>query len=709
MSTAQTDRDISAPATAGVSYRPDIDGLRAIAVMGVVAYHSGLPGIPGGFVGVDVFFVISGFLITGLLAAEFERSGSISFRSFFVRRIRRLIPALALVVTATLAIAAISMFPRELHRVGNAAQAVATLTANIHFRHFTGGYFDPSTDVMPLLHTWSLAVEEQYYLAWPVLFLLTHRLWRPRAGGPHRTTIATLIAVAVASFIACLWMTKHDRLTAFYLTPYRAWEFALGALLSYASPYLRDRLTARAGNTLLVIGLIGILATMTLYDDRLAFPGAIALVPVLGSVATIAGGLASGARLPTVILGNRIMVGIGLISYSLYLWHWPLLALARDYDLGNRSLPRDLGIVALSVVLAWFTYRYIENPIRRHKPGSFATPRGTLWTGFAISMAVIAAANWAMYWSKGRDAELNERARAGISTVPMMSDLSRCQQPQDGHSLPAATDCLVGSKDAPMRLLSWGDSHSSQFLALYDQVSRRIGFSTVARSLGSCPPLIDAITLKRDEIQMGCAKFNQQVGAELPQLVRNGLHGVVLAARWNAYLALPVTEPGGTFAFAVAARDLANRKIALNVGYPPLDPPGAAAQLRMSLHDTLHTFRNAGLRVVIIEPIPELYFNGPQCLYRRSDMQCTVPRGKVEARRALAIKAIADAAAGLENVRLYDPIDEFCDADRCYTRRHGMIMYGDDNHIVPAMAVHLQPQLEPLLKWAAEGINSTNP
>jgi peptidoglycan/LPS O-acetylase OafA/YrhL len=702
VSTAETN---SAPQVVGgaMFYRPDIDGLRAIAVLGVVAFHSGLPYFPGGFVGVDVFFVISGFLITGLLSAEFERTGSISLRNFFVRRIRRLLPALALVVLVTLCIAMFSMFPRELHRMGNSAQAVALLVANIHFRNFSGGYFDPSTDVMPLLHTWSLAVEEQYYLVWPLLFLLTHRFVRPKSENIHRTTIVTLMLVFVISFAACVWMTGHDRLSAFYLTPYRAWEFALGALLAHAAPLLRARLPALAGDGLVVTGLMAILGMMLFYDDRVAFPGAIALIPVIGSVAVIAGGCASAAVLPSRLLGNRLLSGIGLISYSLYLWHWPLLALARDYSLGSRDLPRDLVIVALSFFLAWLTYRYVENPIRHRKPGAFATPSGSLRIGFLISLFVIATANGIMDWSKRRGAELN-KAAMGEVMASNPSVTTNCGQKEDGLTLPPLRDCLLGTKNAPVRLMIWGDSHAGRLDFLFDQSAKNFGFATLMRSLGACPPLMSAVPFKRNEPRFGCGHFNELVTSELPQLTRAGLRGVVLAGRWNAYMALPVTEPGGTYAYALGTNWKTlehDGNSSLEVGTPPLDSQGAMLTLEDSLHVTLKSLVASGLRVVIVAPVPELYFNGPQCLYRRAPEQCTVLRAKVEARRVLAVTALKQSIQGIDNVRLFDPIDEFCDASLCYTQRNGLTMYGDDNHISPEMAIILGKRMDPLLKWAA--------
>lgn len=689
---------------ARLTYRSDIDGLRAIAVLGVVAFHSGLPYFPGGFVGVDVFFVISGFLITGLLSEEFERTGSINLRNFFVRRIRRLLPALALVVLVTLLISAFSMFPRELHRVGKSAQAVATLVANVHFRNFSGGYFDPSTDVMPLLHTWSLAVEEQYYLVWPLLLLFTHRIWRSRVGRVHHATVVLLIVVCITSFLSCLWMTTHDRLSAFYLTPYRAWEFALGALLAHGASRIHSQLGGRMGDGLVVVGLTAILGTMICYDDRAAFPGMVALIPVLGSVAVIAGGSAKSAVLPSRLLGNQVIVGIGLISYSLYLWHWPLLALARDHSLGSRELSRDLTLVALSFGLAWLTYRYVEQPIRHHRPWVFKSISGTFRAGMAISFLLIASAHALMYWSKGKDAELNRVAMkmASASLLPTTGD---CDQKPDGLSLPPENGCLIGAASAPMRLAVWGDSHAAQLAQLFAHVAADYRFATLMRSLGACPPLRDATPFKRDTAIYGCGHFNEHVFAELLELSNGDLRGVVLAGRWNNYMALPVTEPGATYPYALGlnykALENGNKDTDVEVGHPPLDAIGSMTVLQHSLSNTLQSFAAKGLRVLVIAPVPELYFNGPQCLYRRAPTECTVPRAKVEARRALAMSALKEAIRTSENARLFDPIDEFCDTSTCYAWRNGMTLYSDDQHISPEMAVVLRRRLDPLLTWAA--------
>lgn len=685
-----------------IFYRPDIDGLRAIAVLGVLAFHSGLPGFPGGFVGVDVFFVISGYLITGLLSAEFESTGRIDLRAFFVRRIRRLLPALALVVLATLAIAFVTMFPLELHRLGKAAQAVAVLAANFHFKNFTGGYFDPSTDVMPLLHTWSLAVEEQYYLVWPGLFLLIHRLWRPRDGNVHLSTVIALLCVFVVSLSACVWMTGHDRLAAFYLTPYRAWEFALGALVSHATAWLQKRQTAATGNLLAAAGLAAILGAMCLFDDRVPFPGIAALLPAAGAAAVIAGGLAPGARLPTVLLGNRLMVGIGLISYSLYLWHWPLLALARDHALGQRDLTRDLAILACAFPLAWLTYLLVENPIRRNKPGPFRTRKGTFRVGFLISLLVVAAANGTMEWGKYQNAwYMAQHGELGNRESSLMSG---CTQQAGEEALGPASGCSVGATDGPYRLLTWGDSHTGHLVPMLHDVSSKAGIRTIVRASGACPPLDGAIPYKRDEGQFACAHFNSLVMREILREAKHELRGVVLSARWNFYLALPVTEPGGTYPFALARNWRAiehDKDRRLEVGLPPLDTAGSTAALETSLQDTLRQLTAAGLRIVIVAPVPELYFSGPQCLYRRTAEECTVPRHRVEDRRRLALAALRNAAAGLDGVRIYDPIEEFCDARTCYAQREQRMLYGDSNHITPDTARLLGKRMQKLLDWAS--------
>jgi peptidoglycan/LPS O-acetylase OafA/YrhL len=331
-----------------VKHLRGIDGLRAIAVLAVVAYHAGLP-VPAGFVGVDVFFVISGFLITKLLHDEVQAAGRIDFLAFYARRARRILPALVVVVTATLAASAL-LLPEPAETLRSAAAAFL-FAANLFFAAQPSGYFDPSPDTQPLLHLWSLGVEEQFYLAWPVVLILA-----------RRKPVAALVTIAALSFIAAeTWLVSGDTQAAFYLMPARAWELALGGLVA-----LRPMRLPRGSAWVALLVTLG--ACMVPLAD---FPGTGALPAVIASALLVAA-IQSGDR--CALLESRPMVWTGLISYSLYLWHWPVLLFGRMW-----GVP-DLALVVLAFVLATVSYRAVETPARRapHQP------RREVATAFAV-------------------------------------------------------------------------------------------------------------------------------------------------------------------------------------------------------------------------------------------------------------------------------------------------------------------------------------
>jgi len=374
----------SSPDRHGRDFRPDIEGLRGLAVLVVVLFHAGLAGIGGGFVGVDVFFVLSGFLITGLLVREGQRAGRIDLLTFYARRIRRLVPAAVVVLVATGGAAALLLDPLSRIDVLLDGSAAALSVANIRFALGAGDYFAPAGGPSPFLQFWSLGVEEQFYLAWPLLLLVAIRTRHPRL-----MAAVVLLVVGCLSFAANLLVIGTEPAWAFYSLPTRAWQLALGGLLAIGGTFL-TRLPAPglAAVGWLGLGAVGV-ACLT-YDAAMLYPGAAALLPTLGAVALIAGGQARGG--PGRWLSTGPFRFLGRISYSLYLWHWPVLILA-PVALGTPELapPVVVAAVALAVGLATVTCRLIEEPIRfglgpRRPASAFARP--TLAAGLTAIVAV---------------------------------------------------------------------------------------------------------------------------------------------------------------------------------------------------------------------------------------------------------------------------------------------------------------------------------
>jgi peptidoglycan/LPS O-acetylase OafA/YrhL len=338
-----------------MKYRSEIDGLRAIAIIPVVLFHAGIAGFSGGFVGVDVFFVLSGYLITGILIREAE-GGTFSILNFYERRARRILPALFAVMLVCIPFARSWMEIIDFRNFGESLTAVSLFASNFLF-WLESDYFGGDAEQKPLLHTWSLAVEEQYYIVFPVLLIL---IWRYRRGAlPWVLAALTLISLGIAE-----WSWRNAPMANFYLFPSRAWEILAGSLCAWA----QWRGGVRRHGGLAWLGLAMILAAIFFFDENTPFPSLLALLPVLGTALIVRYG--TGGAGPARLLSTRAMVGIGLISYSTYLVHQPLLAFTRIISLAQPSIWLMAGMAALSFPLGWLSWRFVERPFRRRGPGA---------------------------------------------------------------------------------------------------------------------------------------------------------------------------------------------------------------------------------------------------------------------------------------------------------------------------------------------------
>jgi peptidoglycan/LPS O-acetylase OafA/YrhL len=333
-----------------LKYQPEVDGLRALAVVPVVLFHARVPGFGGGYVGVDVFFVISGYLITGILTEDLN-AGRFSIFNFYERRVRRIIPALMAVILATLIAGAALLLPYQLADLAHSAVNAVGFTSNIWFWRQTG-YFAGATGLQPLIHTWSLAVEEQFYVLFPIGLYLLHRFRLLKIG------VAVILAL---SLVAASILVFRMPAATFYLLPTRAWELMLGALLAVGTVSAVQ--SQRAREWLAFAGLAMILVPVAVYTERTLFPGLAAVPPCLGAFLIILAGR-SGRTVVTDALSGTIPVRIGLISYSLYLWHWPILVFARQWSIVEPGPWAIIACIALSFLAAWASWRFVEKPFR---------------------------------------------------------------------------------------------------------------------------------------------------------------------------------------------------------------------------------------------------------------------------------------------------------------------------------------------------------
>lgn len=663
----------------GAEHRRDVDGLRAVAVLSVVAFHVGVPHTTGGFVGVDVFFVISGFLITGLIAREATASGTLALAEFYGRRVRRLLPALATVVAGTLLLGSFVLLPLGGQQaLVRSAWATAAFAANLYFWRASGDYFAGQNESQPLLHTWSLGVEEQYYLVWPLLLLLVARASRRRGCSFERLATPVLALLFAVSLAASLWMTASAPFTAFYLTPFRAWEFALGGLLALAGPLA---LPLAAAEALGAAGLAAIAASVVVFGPATPFPGWAAILPVVGTTALIAAGDGPAPARISRALGSPPLFVLGQLSYSWYLWHWPLLVLVRARALGERALLRDAVVALVALGLAALTYRYVENTVRYGRPGPFRSTRGTLFAGFWLSAGVAGLA----FLAEWNAARLQRTQDYAVLAEQTRDDGTSANAHCKGF-VPRET-CMTGPWGVNGGLVVWGDSHAAHLVTLAAAFGARNELGVLLRTWHGCPPLLGVLPTNQDGLPAEpCGAFNKAVESEVLELARAGqLRGVILAGRWPNYLDPP---PGGG--------DLARR---LSEGGQILDHEASTRALERSLEARLKQLAAAGLRVVVIAPLPEFPWSAAECVARRGAESCVIDRAEAEAQRADALAAVRAAVAGEPGARLFDGFDFFCDARRCEAARSGTLLFEDQHHVTRRGARALLPLARADLVW----------
>jgi peptidoglycan/LPS O-acetylase OafA/YrhL len=676
------------------AYRPDIDGLRALSVLAVVAFHTGVPGVRGGFVGVDVFFVISGFLITGLLLSEVEQRGRISFAHFYARRIRRILPTLVLVTAATLGAAVLLLSPAlgEVQGVAQSAVAAMLMVSNVFFLNKFADYFAGPAAFEPLLHTWSLAVEEQYYLVWPILINFA---WLPAGGDKRRRIGFVLAGVLLASLIAAAWMASWRNSWAFYMAPARAWELALGGLIAVRRPGRSEKAAGRfaPGALAASIGLAMILGSALLITPGRLFPIPLALFPVVGAALVIYGNALAPDGAAARILSNRALVQIGRASYAWYLWHWPVLSITRILTLGAPNLPRDVGLSGLTLVLALATVRWFEDPVRGYGRTSIPDWRVVKAGSLAIATVVLLALG-AGYWAKHapmrpKDSELR---RAALDTPPIPPT---CWHQQRRTS---QFDRVCLTAPAKARIAVWGDSFAEHWLGAIDQwaahQSPAVGVDHLI--VWACPPLVGAHpdwdgpsnVYQNDD----CAKFNTFAAKEITSA--QGMAGVVLASDW-------IARDGGDPSVRSVAT-LAKKHL---FDVSAKDETSSLASMEIHLRETLRRLALNRVRVLLVLQSPALVSqNGqrliaPVCLFRENNDSCSISVADSVNRARAVDLVLTRVASNFPNVRTLDPVPLLCGRARCYARVNGVVAYTDEMHISATMSRALSARIAPDLDW----------
>jgi peptidoglycan/LPS O-acetylase OafA/YrhL len=492
-------------------YRADIDGLRAIAVVGVVAYHAAPRVLPGGFVGVDIFFVISGFLISSLVLTEINQ-GSFSFLDFYRRRARRILPALIIVIVATWMIGFYALWPNQFADLGAHIIAASTFCSNFLLAA-QAGYFDAAASTKPLLHLWSLAIEEQFYLIWPAMLLLASKF---------RLNVTVLLClILTASFVSGAASLMSQSPWAFYGLHNRAWELAIGALLAVRrdSDLAPASLRPVAGTA----GLLLIAISMLWLDSTVPYPGWRALIPTIGTSFLILAGPHTAINR---LLAAKPIVAVGLISYPLYLWHWPFLSFIHIAGVRLTSIV-TAAIIGLTVLLAWLTYRFVELPIRhgtvspslrQHIPAGLAILLGgTLLLGGVTAWTGGLAYRLDGEMSQLYDYQFDQQQAYRVGTCLL----------NPGQDESAFTNDCVNDVGAPL-LLVWGDSHAAHLFPGLKELEANSTFSLAQYTVSACPPILE-IEIAAQPL---CRRINDFIIKQISQLRP---HTVLLSASWAAY------------------------------------------------------------------------------------------------------------------------------------------------------------------------------
>lgn len=606
-------------------YRADIDGLRAIAILPVLLFHAHVSGFSGGYVGVDIFFVISGFLITGIIAREVDE-GRFSIIRFYERRARRIMPALGVMLVAVLAGAAWLYLPGDFESVPKSALAATLFISNIFFFTETG-YFAGGADTKPLLHTWSLAVEEQFYIGFPILLMLVAR-FIPR----HR--IAIVGGIAALSLAIAIALQRDTSGFAFYMLPPRAWELFTGALLALgAIPAVRPR-WLREGIALAGLAAIGF--AVHYYDRDTLFPGITAMLPVVGAAAIIhcAPGTLTGR-----LLSLRAMTWVGLISYSLYLWHWPLIVLTEYATDAELSGARAVIVILAAFAAAVLSWRFVEQPFRDPRRVSqrriFLLTGGAMAALCAIALAMIAAGPWPTRFSP-----------QVLALAAGSSDVSPYRAQCHDVDMRGATPCTLGAANMPPDAILWGDSHGVELAYALSEAARTHNRALIQRTTSSCPP-VEGYDAPRDP---RCARTNTAVLKAIH--ADRSLRHVFLAAYW-------ANETFNTPAFAA------------------------------QVDSTIAALVADGRKVTVFGPVPPQDFNVPRELAhfaRDNRIETAMGNDAAKVRASTARLLAIFAKWQARGVVLIDPVDTLCVTGRCDIIRDGKPLYFDSHHLSVAGA-----------------------
>jgi peptidoglycan/LPS O-acetylase OafA/YrhL len=649
--------------------------LRAVAILLVIGFHAFPHAVWGGFIGVDIFFVISGFLISTIIISSLER-GRFSFVEFYARRIRRIFPALMVVLTSCLVFGWFALLADEYQQLGQHVAGGAGFVANFLFWH-ESGYFDNAADTKPLLHLWSLGVEEQFYIAWPLVLWLA---WKR-----HFNLFTLTFALLIASWLLNVWLVRNHQVATFYLPPTRFWELLSGSVLAqltlhkpsafpklkhwldvqlgrlvYAEPPVANGKTLRDVQSLL--GALLILMGMFIITKARHFPGWWAALPVLGAVLIIAAG--AQAWFNRVVLANRVLVWFGLISFPLYLWHWPLLSFARIMEGETPSRGIRLAAVGIAIILAWLTYRWIEKPLRLGTHGKAKT------IGLVLLMGMVAAVGYGLCKWEGlpsRHGALTE-SLSPFKAAKLVN--LACQHAHPDLTRNEGVRCRQSQSSAPTVLLL-GDSHSGHlYQGLADEMLHSKD-TLLSIFWGGCTPFFGIESRAKGGAD-SCTEITGYVIRFAEE--HRSVHTVIMSARGALYISgVGFNEPEHNLTLSL-------------VGKPEVTD--FAEVFKIGMRETLQRLLAKQKKIIFVLDNPELGFDPKTCIESRPlrlsgkiKTPCAVSRAAFDERNRAYRELVFTVLKDFPTVQIFDAAAQLCDAEWCWAMKDGKMLYRDDDHL----------------------------
>lgn len=650
-----------------LTYRPDIDGLRAIAVLAILFYHAHFTTFAGGYVGVDVFFVISGFLITSIIIKDIN-AGEFSVARFYERRIRRIFPALYVVLLFVLIATYFLYNPENFTQAIKSVAATVGFVSNILFWTETG-YFDAPATLKPLLHTWSLAVEEQFYIFFPLLLVFITRFFREKLR-------EILIGLASLSFLLSLYVINKNPASAFYFPHLRAWELLIGSLLVFIKPSAKPGMIL--AHLFSILGLGMILASAFIYTETTPFPGLSALLPTLGSAFIIYSSFHSRSIVGK-LLSLPPFVFIGKISYSLYLWHWPIIIFGMYYIIQIPTITQMWILISISFVLATLSWHFVENPFRAK--GFLNRQKIFIFAGSVMATTFLASG--LLYVTQRNTGHFSQEEFETFSnTVPSWNEREGCIE-SDQVNLKDLNRCMLGDGTEQPNFLVWGDSHAEALAPSFDEIAKLNHATGYVANHAACPPIL-GIYRKGKTF---CVDINNRILGYIEE--HPEWETIILVSRWT------VSTEGERYKTDPEA-------VVTLVDTQSSIPEGSNTLIfETGMQRTIEKLLSLNRKVVIISTVPEVGYNVPSAYFialrtGRDVNQIIAPSiDEYNQRNATANKVTAKLQDQY-NIMVIDPSTVLCDQTNCKVVRDGKPMYIDSNHLSYFGASYISGIFQPI-------------